>query len=92
MITPSSSHGFIPVPASLTPRTRPATTPPAQDRISLQQHSDLKTNLKNELAIRPEVVARGRLLAADPTYPPAEIINDIANLIANSDDPSLAED
>ncbi|HEX3730953.1 MAG TPA: hypothetical protein VHV47_14170 [Opitutaceae bacterium] len=40
--------------------------------------------------MRPEVVARGRLLAADPNYPPAGVINHIAGLVLNS--PDLSED
>jgi hypothetical protein len=37
--------------------------------------------LQNKPEIRPEVLARGRALAADPNYPTPAIINKLAGLI-----------
>jgi hypothetical protein len=37
--------------------------------------------LENNPEIRPDVVARGRALAADASYPPPDIINKLANLV-----------
>ena len=34
-------------------------------------------------AVRPEVVARGKALFSDPTYPPLEIIDKLANLFVS---------
>jgi hypothetical protein len=42
--------------------------------------------LSREPEIRPEVVARGRKLAADPDYPSASVIQRVAAMIVNSPD------
>lgn len=41
--------------------------------------------------VRPEMVARGRLLAADPTYPPLEMLRRIGAIILDAPDPSADE-
>jgi hypothetical protein len=38
------------------------------------------------MEIRPEVVERGRVLAADPAYPSVDIIRRVAELIVRSPD------
>jgi len=40
--------------------------------------------------IRPEVVARGKVLAADPSYPSTSILRAVGGTILNS--PDLSED
>ena len=43
-------------------------------------------------AIRPETVARAEALAVDPNYPPLQIIERVARLIADSQDLSEIPD
>ncbi|MEA3212885.1 MAG: hypothetical protein QOE70_5942 [Chthoniobacter sp.] len=61
------------------PASRPS--PPPQDNTSLRRVAALLTMLQNKPEIRPEVLARGRALAADPNYPTPAIINKLAGLI-----------
>ncbi|HVW19630.1 MAG TPA: hypothetical protein VHC86_00300 [Opitutaceae bacterium] len=74
-------------------RNQPRAPRPAhqdQDSISTANAAILSDALNNQPEVRPEVVARGRLLAADPNYPPAAVISHIAGLVLNS--PDLSED
>ena len=74
-------------------RNQPRAQRPAaldQDSVSTDNASILSNALSNQPEVRPEVVARGRLLAADPNYPPASVISHIAGLVLNS--PDLSED
>ncbi len=64
--------------------------PPRQDRLSLDQAGALGSALAGQPEIRPEVVEKGRALAADPNYPPRSVINQIASQILNA--PDLSED
>ena len=50
----------------------------------------LRSELKRQPEIRPAVVARARALAADPNYPPMEIVCAVANQILCA--PDLSED
>jgi hypothetical protein len=63
---------------------------PDQDSVTTPNAAILADALNNQPELRPEVVARGRLLAADPNYPPMGIINHVAGLIVHS--PDLSED
>jgi hypothetical protein len=51
------------------------------DEVALRKLAALLTMLENHPEIRPDIVARGRALAADPSYPPPDIINKLAGLI-----------
>jgi hypothetical protein len=64
--------------------------PPSQDRLSLDQAQVLQSALTDQPEVRPEMVERGRALAADPGYPPQSIIGQIASQIMAS--PDLSED
>jgi hypothetical protein len=77
--------------------TLPATTQVAArsngvraDQLSTQNAAALRAALANQPEIRPEVVARARALAADPSYPPLAIMRSIAQQIVAS--PDLSED
>jgi len=61
-----------------------------QDSVSTTNAAILADALNSQPEVRPEMVARGRLLAADPNYPPAGVISHIAGLVLNS--PDLSED
>jgi|HubBroStandDraft_1064217.scaffolds.fasta_scaffold347442_3 hypothetical protein len=62
--------------------------PGAADSLSTAGAELLKAKLASEPEIRPEVVARGRELAADPSYPSAGIMGNVARQILQSPDPS----
>ena len=49
----------------------------------------LKAELNRRPAVRPDMVARARALAADPNYPPADLLRKVAEQILNS--PDLSE-
>ena len=91
MINSTSSHQGTP---SATPvagsqlngaqRARPN----AADSLSTAGAELLKAKLASEPEVRPDVVAKGRALAADPSYPSDRIVADVARQILNSPDPS----
>jgi hypothetical protein len=60
------------------------------DRFSADGAAALRALLQSQPEIRPEVVARGRELAADPTYPSREILTRIGRAILAA--PDLSED
>ena len=60
------------------------------DRISTENAAFLRAELQRQPEIRPEVVARGRALAADSNYPPIETLREVAKQILAS--PDLTED
>ncbi len=68
-----------------------AKTPPAgdvaTDRFSPEKSAALKSALQQQPAVRPEVVARARALAADPSYPSPAILRQVGETILNSPDP-----
>lgn len=59
----------------------------ATDRFSPENSGALKAALQDQPAIRPEVVARGRALAADPSWPTPEILRSVGSAILSSPDP-----
>ncbi|MFA5262925.1 MAG: hypothetical protein WC378_03805 [Opitutaceae bacterium] len=83
MLRPEAIAGQVPRPAA--PAPRPADT----DRLSASSQETLAAALSQQPEVRPEVVARGRELAADATYPPLQIILQLSELLINSKD--LAE-
>lgn len=60
----------------------------AGDSLSTANAEMLKAKLSSEPEVRPDVVARGRALAADPSYPSMQIIGEVARKIVQSPDPS----
>ncbi len=62
--------------------------PAASDTLSTAASQFLKIKLANEPELRPEMVAKGHALAADPSYPSSEILSRVAHKILNSPDPS----
>lgn len=61
-----------------------------RDSLSTPNSQSLQDALERQPEIRPDVVARGRELAADPSYPSASIIQNVAAQIVNA--PDLTED
>ena len=60
------------------------------DQISIENAVFLRAELVRQPEIRAEVVARARALAADPSYPPREAVQKVAEQILRSQD--LSED
>ena len=77
---------LIPSFASARPRN-PRLSP---DQLSTASAAFLRAELKRQRAVRPEVVARGRALAADPNYPSMATLGKVAQQILKS--PDLADD
>ncbi len=63
---------------------------PKPDRISIESAAFLRAELARQPEIRPDMVARARVLAADPAYPHSEALQKIAEQILNA--PDLSED
>lgn len=72
--------------ASVPPTATRTTTGPVKKTTADATEFSGADALNQALAAAPdtraEVIARGKKLAADPTYPPAETIKRIANLLA----------
>ena len=64
---------------------------PRPDRISTESAARLRTELERQPEVRPEVVARAKELAADPSYPPAGIVRTVAAQILGAPDLSEIE-
>lgn len=62
---------------------------PDADRFSPDHSEALKGALAQQPEIRPEVVARARALAADPSYPSPEILRQVGEAILKA--PDLSE-
>jgi hypothetical protein len=96
MITHSTSigPGGLPGPDPRRPRTAGGAdaAPAAADRVSTPGRAGLHAALAATPAIRSEAVERARALSIDPNYPPLQIIERVALLIAQSEDLSEAKD
>lgn len=63
---------------------RPASPPP--DQLSTENAAHLRAALLRQPEIRPEVVERGRALAADPSYPSPDILKHVSAVILKTPD------
>jgi len=93
MITSTSSADRTPRPEQLAPAAKPVVRPETArtDRISTEQAEFLRGALERQPAIRPEVVARGRELAADRSYPSMDVMRNVAEQIIAAPDLSESE-
>lgn len=62
--------------------------PEVGDSLSSANTSNLREALAQTSEIRPEIVARGKALAVDPSYPPRQILEGLAKLMVDSRDPA----
>jgi hypothetical protein len=69
---------------------RPPVLALGTDRFSAGNSASLRAALAAQPEIRPEVVARGRALAADPSYPSVEVLRQVGVSLLRS--PDLTED
>ncbi len=85
-------------PSDRTPRAEPVVQAQPKDHVRgleadrfAAKHSEtLRAALAAQPEVRPEVVARGKALAADPNYPSTDILRSVAGLIVGS--PDLSDD
>ena len=61
-----------------------------KDNFSAGSTAGSRSALQAQPEIRPEVVARGKELASDPSYPSSAILRKVGEAILNS--PDLSED
>ena len=90
----SSTNGSTPVPPHYSRPGQAAARPQPEatsEQLSTIHAENLRAALDRTPEIRPEVVERARGLAADPLYPPRQIIEDVARLITSSPDLSSEE-
>lgn len=88
--TSSTDRAARPDLVSNAPTTSERPAAPRSDQISTEGAAFLRAELERQPEIRPEVVERARALAADPSYPPVEVLRHVAEQILNS--PDLSED
>jgi hypothetical protein len=69
---------------------KPVVRGPGADRFSAEQSSTLRSALAAQPEIRPDVVARGKELAANPNYPSIDILRSVAGKLIAS--PDLTQD
>lgn len=70
--------------------TRSHGIPSGADRFSAANSIALRAALAAQPEIRPEVVARGRILAADPAYPSPAVLRQVGEAILRA--PDFSED
>jgi hypothetical protein len=73
--------GRVPKAEPSQPVARPSAAVPADD-ASFQISAALREKLKNLPAIRPEKVAQAQALVSDSKYPPGDVLDRIAVLLA----------
>ena len=66
--------------------SKPVVRGPGADQFSAGQSAALRSALAAQPEIRPEVVERAKALAADPNYPPRDVLAKVAGLILASPD------
>ena len=93
MISSTSNTPGQPLPGSIASAGQkpasaaaPTTVANAQESLSAQNTDALRNALASTPEVRPEVVAKGRQLAADSNYPSRVIIEKLAELITQSAD------
>ena len=92
MINSTSSSDRTTPPAVSLEAVRPKVTVrnPVGDQFSADNSAALRVALSKQPEVRPEVVARGRALAADPNYPSAAILRSVGEALIKS--PDLSEE
>ena len=73
--------GRVPKAEPSQPAARPSATP-AADEVSFHGSANLQDRLKNIPDVRPEKVAYAKSLLSDSKYPPNDVLDRIAVLLA----------
>ena len=58
------------------PGAKPESQPPEQEKVGRKER--LMKALERQPSVRPEVIERAKLLAADPDYPSADVLAKVA--------------
>ena len=74
--------GQIPQPESSQPVAKRASTPTASDAVSFATSDSIKAQLNSLSTVRPEQVAKGKELVGSSGYPPNDVLDRIAVLLA----------
>jgi hypothetical protein len=74
--------GRIPKPESAQPIERQAAPPAASDAASFPTAASLKSALNNISLVRPEKVDQAKALVSATSYPPTDLLDRIAVLLA----------
>ena len=82
------SPSRIQQPDLVQPVSRPGPAPAAVDTASLSASASLVSQLNNIPLARPEMVAQGQALTSDGHWPPDDVLDRIAVLLAVSIKPS----
>jgi hypothetical protein len=77
----TESVSLPPKPAVKT--AKPANEPVAEDAPQVAKREKLAAALANEPEVRPEEIARGKALAADPDYPSDDLLAKLAGIFVN---------
>ncbi len=89
--TPSSNRPLRPDNTPpISPKSNGPAARPGADQLSLDKVELLRQALAAQPEIRPEVVERGRVLAADPSWPTPGILRKVSEIILRA--PDLSED
>jgi len=88
--TPSSNRPLRPDTTPLLPKSTGPAAGPGADQLSLDKIELLRQALAAQPEIRPDVVERARALAADPSWPPHEVLRKVSEIILRA--PDLTED
>lgn len=83
--TTSSDRPALPVVPAGVAYKAPAAKP-GQDQFSAMNTENLRDALRAVPEVRPEVVARGLALAADPAYPSTEVLRRVGRTLLRSAD------
>lgn len=76
----------VPQPEASQPIARQDSTVAATntDSTSFQATSDLQSQLNKQPAVRPDQVANAQALVSNPNYPPSDVLDRIAVLLATN--------
>lgn len=88
--TTSTDRALRPDAVSVSGQAPARAAAPRVDTLATESAATLRRALSEQPEIRPEVVERARALAADPSYPSADIIKRVGEQILGS--PDLSED
>jgi hypothetical protein len=88
--TSSSDRAARPVPVPAAGESAARVTASKSDQLSTENAAMLRAALAHQPEIRPEMVARARAFASDPSYPSLSIVRLLAQQILAA--PDLSED
>lgn len=79
-IQPLKTEGVTTPPKTAAKAAKPVKEPATDDAPPVAKREELLGALANEPAVRPEEIARGKDLAADPNYPSDDLLAKLADV------------